>query len=115
MVPPRAPRPPEHRSTPAATGTLPVKAPPWSFPRPPLLGADSGTVLTQAIGPVQQRRRAALAHQCRSCRQLWALRLDRDPSGWLIFCRYCGAPRAAQPDEEALLDTGADVIDKADT
>jgi hypothetical protein len=70
-------------------------------------------VLTETIGH-QQRRRTALAHQCRSCRQLWALRREPSADGWLIFCRYCGAPRAAQASEQALLQTTADVLDKAD-
>lgn len=71
-------------------------------------------MLTQAIGHVQQWRRKALAHQCRSCNHLWALHLVYGSGGQLILCRNCGAPRAAQSDEEALPDTTADAVGKAD-
>lgn len=72
-------------------------------------------MLTKTIGHVQQQRRTALAHQCRSCRRLWALRLKADADGRLILCRYCGAPRAAQPFEGVSLDNMSDALDKAAT
>jgi len=49
---------------------------------------EGGAVLTQAIGHVQQWRRKALAHQCRSCNHLWALHLVYGSGGQLILCRY---------------------------
>lgn len=64
---------------------------------------------------IQQQRRAALAHQCRSCRRHWALGLERGANGWLILCRYCGAPRAAQPPEQTPTAATADVPGKAKT
>lgn len=98
---------------PAATGAASREGTSWPF-LAALFDAYAGTVLTETIGHAQ-RRRAALAHQCRSCRQLWALRREPGADGWLISCRYCGTPRAAQPREEALLQTTADVLDEAAT
>ncbi len=57
-------------------------------------------MLTQAAVHIRQRRRAALAHQCRSCQRFWALRLIHGAGGQLIVCRFCGAPRGAQSDDE---------------
>jgi hypothetical protein len=85
-----------------------------ALPRVPF-GTDGGAVLTQGIGHVQLRRHAALGHQCQSCRQPWALRLKPGADGWLILCRYCGAPRAAQPSAQAPPQTTADVLDQVET
>lgn len=52
-------------------------------------------MLTAAGAHVRHRRRAALAHQCPSCRQVWALHVVHGAAGQLVLCRYCGTPRGA--------------------
>lgn len=69
-------------------------------PVPSLLDTGVAAVPTRTAGPGRPRRRAALAHQCWSCRQPWALHMVQGPAGQLILCRYCGAPRGVQPREE---------------
>jgi ribosomal protein S27E len=36
------------------------------------------------------RRRRVLAHQCRQCRQHWAMQAVHHPSGTAVLCRHCG-------------------------
>lgn len=49
--------------------------------------------MTQTSTARARRRNRALAHQCQSCRRLWALHLVEHPAGAVIVCRYCSAVR----------------------
>lgn len=50
--------------------------------------------MTAAATAVRQRRRTALAHQCASCRRMWALRLVQEGERALaVRCRFCGTGR----------------------
>lgn len=71
-------------------------------------------MLSAATGYVRQRRRAALAHQCASCKQFWALHLVHGRGGQLILCRYCGAIRGAHVDEGPRRDVGSLLVSQAD-
>ena len=53
--------------------------------------------MTQTTTARTRRRNRALAHQCRSCRRLWALHLVEHPAGAVIVCRYCSAVRQRVP------------------
>ncbi len=55
------------------------------------------TGILHATDRTRTRRRAALAHQCRKCRRMWALRLVEGTFGHLVVCGYCGSARGAGP------------------
>ena len=44
-----------------------------------------------------KRRTRALAHQCPTCRRLWALQLVEHPAGAVVVCRHCSAVRSSLP------------------
>lgn len=84
-------------------------------PVPSELDTGVGGAPIRMAGPGRPPRRAALAHQCRSCRQPWALHMVQGPAGQLILCRYCGAPRGVQPCEEEFVEALAGVLDMVAT
>lgn len=44
-----------------------------------------------------ERGRGRLAHQCRECGELWALREVDHPSGLVVLCTHCGAVHWREP------------------
>jgi hypothetical protein len=49
------------------------------------------------VSHARRPRRRALAHQCTSCGQYWAMEVVQHPSGTVVLCRHCGALRSVSP------------------